>query len=174
MKNIKIVAAAAFAAIALLIPSITASAESVGETVSRNTTAELRAVQYENNETIGALLAPSSYSATEKLNKKTEIFKRDGTPYDQISDEQVIKELNQDNVKVMSFEDSFAEVQAEIDIFIQKIIDNPNNPQIGADSYKNKILQNKEKLLLGLTYLNRLYDFEMDGHNFREIGRAHV
>lgn len=168
MKNIKIVAAAAFAAIALLIPSITASAESVGETVSRNTTAELRAVQYENNETIGALLAPSSYSATEKLNKKTEIFKRDGTPYDQISDEQVIKELNQDNVKVMSFEDSFAEVQAEIDIFIQKIIDNPNNPQIGADSYKNKILQNKEKLLLGLTYLNRLYDFEMDGHNFRD------
>ncbi len=68
----------------------------------------------------------------------------------------------------MSFEDSFAEVQAEIDIFIQKIIDNPNNPQIGADSYKNKILQNKEKLLLGLTYLNRLYDFEMDGHNFRD------
>ena len=168
MKNIRIVAAAAFAAIALFIPCITVSAETVGETVSRSTAAELRAVQYENNETIGKLLAPSSYSATEKLNKKTEIFKRDGTPFDKITDEQVIKELNQDNIKVMSFEDSFAEVQAEIDVFIQKIIDNPNNPQIGADKYKDKILQNKEKLLLGLTYLNRLYDFNMGGHNLMD------
>ena len=95
MKNIRIAAAVAFAAIALFIPCITVSAETVGETVSQNTAAELRAVQYENNETIGKLLAPSSYSATEKLNKKTEIFKRDGTPFDKITDEQVIKELNQ-------------------------------------------------------------------------------
>ena len=168
MKNIRIVAAAAFAAIALFIPCITVSAETVGETVSQNTAAELKEVKYEDNEIIESLLAPSRYSGTEKLNKKTEIAKREGKSPADITDEQAIKELNKDNVKVMSFEDSFAEVQAEIDIFIQKIIDNPNNPQIGADSYKNKILQNKEKLLLGLTYLTRLYDFEMDGHNFRD------
>ncbi len=167
MKNIKIVAAAAFAAIALLIPSITASAESVGETVSRNTTAELRAVQYENNETIGALLAPS-WSKSQILSKKTEIAIREGKSPADITDEQAIKELNKENIKTMSFEDSFAEVQAKIDIFIQKIIDNPNNPQIGADKYKDKILQNKEKLLLGLTYLNRLYDFNMGGHNLMD------
>ncbi len=168
MKNIRIVAAAAFAAIALFIPCITVSAETVGETVSRSTAAQLKEVKYEDNEIIESLLAPSRYSGTEKLNKKTEIAKREGKSPADITDEQAIKELNKDNVKVMSFEDSFAEVQAEIDIFIQKIIDNPNNPQIGADSYKNKILQNKEKLLLGLTYLNRLYDFEMDGHNLRD------
>ena len=168
MKNIRIVAAAAFAAIALFIPCITVSAETVGETVSRSTAAQLKEVKYEDNEIIESLLAPSRYSGTEKLNKKTEIAKREGKSPADITDEQAIKELNKDNVKVMSFEDSFAEVQAEIDIFIQKIIDNPNNSQIGADSYKNKILQNKEKLLLGLTYLNRLYDFEMDGHNLRD------
>ena len=168
MKNVRVVATAAFAAIALFIPCITVSAETVGETVSRNTAAELRAVKYENNETIGKLLAPSRYSLTDKLNKKTEIAKREGKNPADITDEQAIKELNQDNVKVMSFEDSFAEVQAEIDIFIQKIIDNPNNPQIGADKYKDKILRNKEKLLLGLTYLNRLYDFNMDGHNLMD------
>lgn len=167
MKNIKIVAAAAFAAIALFIPSITASAESVGETVSRNTAAELRAVQYENNETIGALLAPS-WSKSQILSKKTEIAIREGKSPADITDEQAIKELNKENIKTMSFEDSFAEVQEEIDIFIQKIIDNPNNRQIGADTYKDRILQNKEKLLLGLTYLNRLYDFKMDGHNLRD------
>jgi hypothetical protein len=167
MKNIKIVAAAAFAAIALFIPSITASAESVGETVSRNTAAELRAVQYENNETIGALLAPS-WSKSQILSKKTEIAIREGKSPADITDEQAIKELNKENIKTMSFEDSFAEVQAKIDIFIQKIIDNPNNPQIGADKYKDKILQNKEKLLLGLTYLNRLYDFNMGGHNLMD------
>ena len=121
MKNVRVVATAAFAAIALFIPCITVSAETVGETVSRNTAAELRAVKYENNETIGKLLAPSRYSLTDKLNKKTEIAKREGKNPADITDEQAIKELNQDNVKVMSFEDSFAEVQAEIDIFIQKI-----------------------------------------------------
>ena len=71
MKNVRVVATAAFAAIALFIPCITVSAETVGETVSRNTAAELRAVKYENNETIGKLLAPSRYSLTDKLNKKT-------------------------------------------------------------------------------------------------------
>ena len=139
MKNIKIVAAAAFAAIALFIPSITASAESVGETVSRNTAAELRAVQYENNETIGALLAPS-WSKSQILSKKTEIAIREGKSPADITDEQAIKELNKENIKTMSFEDSFAEVQAKIDIFIQKIIDNPNNPQTGAHQYKNQVL----------------------------------
>ena len=121
MKNIRIVAAAAFAAIALFIPCITVSAETVGETVSQNTAAELKEVKYEDNEIIESLLAPSRYSGTEKLNKKTEIAKREGKSPADITDEQAIKELNKDNVKVMSFEDSFAEVQAEIDIFIQKI-----------------------------------------------------
>ena len=75
MRNIRM-AAAAFIVMMLFIPSITASASSCGETVRQNTTADLQAVDYENNETIGKLLAPSRYTLSEKLNKKTEIARR--------------------------------------------------------------------------------------------------
>ncbi len=169
MKNIRIVAAAAFAAIALFIPCITVSAETVGETVSQNTAAELRAVKYENNETIVSMLAPSRYLNYEISNKKLEISNRDKIPLKEVTDEQAKKELNQDNVKAMSFEESFAEVQANIDGIIQKVVDSTDGAESkGAAFYTNKILQNKEKLLLGFTYLNRLYNFEMGGNNLRD------
>lgn len=169
MKKIRIAAAAAFIAIALFVPAMTVSAASCGETVSRNTAAELRAVTYENNETIAALLAPSRYSMSDKLNKKTEIARREGKSPADISDEQAIAELNQDNLKVMSFEESFAEVQTEIGDIIQEIVDHTNGAEsTGADFYTDKIRQNKEKLLLGLTYINRLYNFNMGEQNIRD------
>ncbi|MCI8326228.1 MAG: hypothetical protein HFI37_00460, partial [Lachnospiraceae bacterium] len=170
MKHIRMVTAVVFAMMVLLVPSITVSASSCGETVSRDTIAELQAVDYENNETIGSLLAPSRYSLSEKLNKKTEIAKREGKSPADISDEQAIKELNQDNIKVMSFEDAFAKVQAEIGKTIQKVVDSTAGAESkGATFFTNKIRQNKEKLLLGLTYLERLYDFDMGGHNIKDV-----
>jgi len=140
MKNIRITIAALFIMTVLFFPSITVSAASLGETVSQNTAKELRDIDYENNETIGSLLAPSRYSLSDKLNKKTEIAKREGKSPADISDEQAIKELNQDNVKVMSFEESFAEVQAEIAEIIQRIVDStPSAENKGVAFYTNKI-----------------------------------
>lgn len=168
MRNTRM-AAAAFIVMMLFIPSITASASSCGETVRQNTAADLQAVNYENNETIANLLAPSRYSLADKLNKKTEIARREGKSPADISDEQAVKELNQDNVKVISFEEAFAEVQAEIGGIIQKVVDHTEGAENrGADYYTNRIQQNKEKLLLGLTYLERLYDFNMGGHNVKD------
>ena len=170
MKNIRIATVALFIMSVLFFPSITVSAASLGETVSQNTVKELQAIDYENNDTIGSLLSPSRYSMSEKLNKKTEIAKREGKNPGDISDEQAIKELNQDNVKVMSFEESFAKVQAEIAEIIQRIVDSTSGSESkGADFYTNKIQQNKEKLLLGLTYIERLYDFDMGDHNMKDV-----
>ncbi|NBI62479.1 hypothetical protein D3Z38_05245 [Clostridiales bacterium] len=173
MKNIRIVTTAAFIMMMLWIPSITVSAvsaASVGETVSQNTIKELQAIDYETNETIGRLLAPSRYSLSEKLNKKTEIAKREGKSPADITDEQVIKELNQDNIKVMSFDEAFADVQTEIGEIIQRVVDGREDAESkGADFFTEKIQQNKEKLLLGLTYLERLYDFNMGGHNIKDV-----
>ena len=77
MKNIR-AAIIVFIMMALIVPSMTSFAGSCGETVSRNTTAALQAVDYENSTTIGQLLAPSRYSLSDKLNKKTEIAIREG------------------------------------------------------------------------------------------------
>ena len=169
MKNIRTAAAVIFLMMVLFLPSMTASAASCGETVSQNTAAELQAVDYGTDETIGSLLAPSRYSGVDKLNKKTEIAKREGKSPGDITDEQAIRELNQDNVKIMSLEETFQEVQADIGEIIRRVVDsNPNAASQGADFLTNKILQNKEKLLIGLTYLARLYDFNMGEHNIKD------
>ena len=153
-----------------LAPSVTSSAAGCGGTVSQNTTTALQKIDYGNNATIAQLLAPSRYSLADKLNKKTEIARREGKSPADITDEQAISELNQDNVKVMSFEDAFAKVQAEIGEIIQKVVDSTAGAEgKGAAFFTDKINQNKEKLLLGLTYLERLYDFDMGEHNIRDV-----
>ena len=169
MKNIRSAVAAVFFIMALFVPAMTASAASCGETVSQNTIADLQAIDYGTNEVIGKLLAPSRYSATEKLNKKTEIARREGKSPADITDEQAVRELNQDNVKAMSLEDAFATVQEEIGGIIQRVVDSTVDAESkGAAFFTDKILQNKEKVLLGLTYLERLYDFGMGGHNVKD------
>ena len=141
MKQIRIAIAALFIMMVLLAPSMVALAASCGETVSQDTTAALQAVDYENNEIIGKLLAPSRYSLTDKLSKKTEIALREGKSPADISDEQAIRELNQDNIKVMSFEEAFADVQAEIGEIIQKVVDSTAGAeQKGSAFFTDKIL----------------------------------
>ena len=169
--KIKMAATAFYIMIALfIIPSATVSAADLGETVSQQTENSLRAIDYENNETLGKLLAPSRYTNLEILNKITEIARREGKSPADISDEQAIKELNQDNLKVMSYDEAFAQVQTEIGDIIRGIVNNTAGAESnGAAFYTDKILQNKEKLLLGLAYLERLYDFEMGGHNIKDV-----
>lgn len=170
MCKMRITIAAALMIMMVAIPSVISSAASCGETVSQNTTAALKAVDYEKDETIAGLLAPSQYSLTDKLNKKTEIAKRDGKNVSQISDDEAVKELNQDNVQVQSYGEAFAGVQAEIGQIIQRIVDGTIGAQDkGAAFFTDKILQNKEKLLMGLAYLERLYDFNMGGQNIKDI-----
>lgn len=171
MKNIKVVTAAVFCMAALFVPSVTATAASCGETVSRATEEELQAIDYENNEIIGQLLAPSRYTMSEKLNKKTEIARREGKSPADITDDQAIKELNQDNVKVMSYDEAFAEVQTDIKEIIKNVVDSTEGAENkGPATFTDKILQNKEKLLLGITYLKRLYDFNIGAeHNMMEM-----
>ncbi len=170
MKKVRTAAILVIIMMALFVPAMTASAASCGETVSKNTIKELQAIDYETNEAIGKLLAPSRYSATEKLNKKTEIARREGKSPADITDEQAIRELNQDNVKVMSFQEAFARVQTDIGEIIRRVVDSTVGAESkGAAFFTDKILQNKEKVLLGLTYLERLYDFNMGEHNMKDV-----
>ena len=161
MKKIRIVVVAMIMMLGIIVPSFICSAASVGETVSKNTEAALKAVDYYKDEKISALLVPSRYSATEKLNKKLEISKRDGRN---------IQELNQDNVKAISFGEAFERVQGEIGQTIQRIVDSTAGAQDkGSTFYTEKISQNKEKLLLGLSYVERLYNFNMGEKNIRDV-----
>lgn len=135
MKKIRIAAAAVFLVMLLFALPATASAASVGETVSQATADELRAVDYNNN-TIKQLLSC-----------------------------QLDTEVN-----VISYETAFEEVQANIEEIICGVVNNADGwePNRGEEYFISKIQKNKEKLLLGLAYIERLYDFNMGGCNIRD------
>lgn len=170
MKKIRIVVVAMIMMLGMIVPSFICSAASVGETVSQNTEAALKAVDYYKDEKVLGLVAPTRYSLTDKLNKKREISKRDGRDITKITDEEAILELNQDNVKAISFGEAFERVQGEIGPIIQRIVDSSAGAQNQASTLlTEKILQNKEKLLLGLSYVERLYNFNMGEKNIRDV-----
>ena len=170
MKKIKIVVVAMIMMLGMIVPSFICSAASVGETVSQNTEAALKAVDYYKDEKVLGLVAPTRYSLTDKLNKKLEISKRDGRDITKITDEEAILELNQDNVKAISFGEAFERVQGEIGPIIQRIVDSSAGAQNQASTLlTEKILQNKAKLLLGLSYVERLYNFNMGEKNIRDV-----
>ncbi|XZM35059.1 ZmpA/ZmpB/ZmpC family metallo-endopeptidase (plasmid) [Clostridium perfringens] len=141
--------------------------------VSKRTKDTLLSINYANNATISNLLAPNRFSGVDKLNKKQEIAKRDNIPISRVTDEQVEKELKSENVQVMSYGESFSEIQNNIENVIQKIIENSTIEKgyTGDPNqyFINKITNNKEKLLLGLAYINRLYNFNIGSQNLKEI-----
>ena len=170
MKKIRILAVAMIMMLGIIVPSFICSAASVGETVSQNTEAALKAVDYYKDEKILGLVAPTRYSLSDKLNKKLEISKRDGKDITKITDEEAVQELNQDNVKAISFGEAFERVQGEIGQTIQRIVDSTAGAQDkGSTFYTEKISQNKEKLLLGLSYVERLYNFNMGEKNIKDV-----
>ncbi|MDE6435039.1 MAG: Ig-like domain-containing protein [Lachnospiraceae bacterium] len=170
MRKVRIAVAAVVIMCVLIFPSDISLAASCGETVSKDTEAVLKAVDYESDDQIAALLAPSRYFSYEVTNKKLEIANRDGRNFIEISDDEAKKELNRENVRVMSFEESFEEMQGQIGTIIQKVVDNTAGAEDkGAEYYTKKIVENKEKLLLGLAYIDRLYDFNMGEKNIRDV-----
>lgn len=166
MKKTRIIAAAVFIMTMLFAIPFTAKAATVGETVSQETAAELKAIDYGTSEKIAELLA-AVYTPKEILDKKKEIAEREGKNPADITDDQAKKELDQDNMTF--YEETFAEVQGNIEEIIRGVADNAEGwePK-GVDFYASKIRQNKEKLLLGITYFERLYDFNMGEKNFKD------
>ncbi|CEN77866.1 ZmpA/ZmpB/ZmpC family metallo-endopeptidase [Paraclostridium sordellii] len=144
-----------------------------GKEISKQVKESLQSVKYEKNDVIANLLAPNRFSGVDKLNKKQEIAKRDNISINNVTDEQVAKELKEDNVHVMSYGQSFFDTQKEIEHIIQKLVENSTIEQgyTGDPNqyFIDKITKNKEKLLLGIAYIDRLYDFNIGNKNIKEI-----
>ncbi len=144
-----------------------AAGVSYGQQVAQQTAPKIKAIDYRTNETIFQLLAPSYYTSMEKLNKRTEIAKRDGKTINQVTDDEVLKELKKDYI-VMVFGQSFDNVQRDIEQIIQRIVD---NLIVTGDSRDPvfAIENNGEKFLVGLVYLDRMYNFQMGSQNIRDV-----
>ena len=76
-------------------------------------------------------------------------------------------------VKDLFLEESFEEVKNNLDSLVNKLLLNYdfqlNNSTASEDVLLQKIENNKEKIMLGLAYLNRYYGINFDNMNIKEI-----
>lgn len=138
-----------------------------GQQVAEQTAPRFKAIDYKNNETIIQLLAPTYYTTAEKYNKKTEIAKRDGKNISMVTDAEAIRELQKDYI-VMAYGQSFENVLRDIEQIIAKIVNNLIVTDMSSDPVF-ALENNSEKILVGLVYLDRMYNFEMGGQNIRDV-----
>ena len=105
----------------------------------------------------------------DKLTKKNEMKKALGR---EVSDEEVLREVKKEAMEKLSYKDSFKSIQDNIEEILNTIIANNENSfseDIDREGIKNKLLENKGKVLLGLTYIERLYNLKYDNINLGKL-----
>ena len=129
---------------------------------------EYKRVSYLEDDKIFNSLKPNIRSL-DKLTKKNEMKKALGR---EVSDEEVLKEVKKETMEKLSYKDSFKSIQDNIEEILNTIIVNNENSfseNIDREGIKNKLLENKEKVLLGLTYIERLYNLKYDNINLGKL-----
>lgn len=129
---------------------------------------EYKRVSYLEDDKIFNSLKPNIRSL-DKLTKKNEMKKALGR---EVSDEEVLREVKKETMEKLSYKDSFKSIQDNIEEILNTIIANNENSfsgNIDREGIKNKLLENKEKVLLGLTYIERLYNLKYDNINLGKL-----
>ncbi len=136
------------------------------------TKAVLQSVSYDNKNTeLVKAMEKSYYSISIITNKRLEISKREGRNFNDVTREEALFELNGEYVQTSSYENSFTKIQNDIESILYAIIKNSSAPSdVNQEEYFiKKITDNKVKLLLGVSYVDRLYNFNMGNKNIRDI-----
>ena len=107
--------------------------------------------------------------ALDKIKKRNEMKKQLGR---EVSDEELLKELQKITLEKMSYKNSFDNIQKNIDNILNTLLINNQNiitNNISLEKVKKKLIDNKEKVLLGLTYIDRLYNLKYSNINFKNL-----
>ena len=107
--------------------------------------------------------------ALDKIKKKNEMKKQLGR---EVSDEELLKELQKITLEKMSYKNSFDNIQKNIDDILNTLLINNQNiitNNMSLEKVKKKLIDNKEKVLLGLTYIDRLYDLKYSNINLKNL-----
>ena len=107
--------------------------------------------------------------ALDKIKKRNEMKKQLGR---EVSDEELLKELQKITLEKMSYKNSFDNIQKNInDILNTLLINNQNiiTNNMSLEKVKKKLVDNKEKVLLGLTYIDRLYNLKYSNINLKNL-----
>ena len=107
--------------------------------------------------------------ALDKIKKRNEMKKQLGR---EVSDEELLKELQKITLEKMSYKNSFDNIQKNIDDILNTLLINNQNiitNNISLEKVKKKLIDNKEKVLLGLTYIERLYNLKYSNINLKNL-----
>ena len=129
---------------------------------------DYRAVKFYEDKKIWEILDPR-IKALDKIKKRNEMKKQLGR---EVSEEELLRELQKITLEKMSYKDSFENVQKNIDDILNTLLINNRNvvsSNVSIDNVKKKLTDNKEKVLLGLTYIDRLYNLKYSNINLKNL-----
>ena len=133
---------------------------------------DLLSINYDSDGIVN-IIAPTYYTSPEKANKKREIAAKEGrTDYYNISDDVAIAELKKDSIHKTPYQENFQYVKDNLDSIITNLI-NKDKERASTASRDNQfyidlISNNREAFLVGLTYINTMYDFNFGNINLKD------
>ena len=133
-------------------------------------TAEMRNVDLLTNEKLKAQLAPSDIEINRDLFLKRKELRKTNPA---ITDEEVKEILRKEYLEKLSIKETLDATKTDLEASLKKVAahtlsiigDTPQN----REKVKGDIETNKEKILLGLSYINRFYNIDFGDTNIRDI-----
>ena len=133
-------------------------------------TAEMRNVNLLTNEKLKSQLTPSDTEINRDLYLKRKELQKTNPA---ITDAEVKEVLRKEYLEKLSIKETLEETKTDLDARLKKVAahtlsiigDTPQN----REKVKRDIEDNKEKILLGLSYINRFYNIDFGDTNIRDI-----
>lgn len=133
-------------------------------------TAEMRNVDLLTNEKLKAQLAPSDIEINRDLFLKRKELQKTNS---QIRDDEVREILRKEYLEKLSIKETLDATKTDLEASLKKVAAHTlsilGNNQQNREKVKGDIEANKEKILLGLSYINRFYNIDFGDTNIRDI-----
>ncbi len=136
--------------------------------VIANVRATLSGLTYDSPQVAGKI-APSRFAYADVTHKRIAIAKATGRNFTEVTDDEAKRELQKEYVAGSGYAQAFADVQANLETYLTQVISSDSrNSGRNADYYTSTIQAKPAEVLLGLTYEQRLYDFDYGQTNFAQ------
>ncbi|CEY34503.1 Zinc metalloprotease zmpC [Streptococcus pneumoniae] len=131
---------------------------------------EMKSVDFLTDEKIKAQLTPPALEIERDFYKKRSELKK---TQPQITDEEVKEILRKEYLEKLSIKETLDATKTDLEASLKKVAAHTlsilGDNQQNREKVKGDIEANKEKILLGLSYINRFYNIDFGDTNIRDI-----
>ena len=131
---------------------------------------EMKAVDFLTDEKIKAQLTPPALEIDRDFYKKRSELKK---TQPQIRDDEVREILRKEYLEKLSIKETLDATKTDLEASLKKVVAHTlsilGDNQQNREKVKGDIEANKEKILLGLSYINRFYNIDFGDTNIRDI-----